>query len=950
MQQQQGCNNMDDLSSFNPDAYLAGNAQPSPSPTSVPVDPLQVGQFNPDQYLMQKQNEAVDKLQNAYGDTTHEAQAFGLGAARGATLGASDYAAQGLGYTADELTKIKEANPISSFLGQMAGNAGLLVATGGIAAPVEGAMGATAAARMLGYAAEGATLSAGNVVSEQALGDPDLNAQKILSEVGIGAAFGAGLGGVSKLIERVPALLRSAKGATEVKPAVTPTGETPVVDVPVTTSGKPSTIDEMQKRVDDAVKYSGKEGLLELPEKQAAIDASQRLGPITYAGQEFPITEPMFDSLSSQQARLDYKQNIELGGKVGETLSDYQGIVKKALIDKADSTIDNIAPGYKPTNELADAGQRINDILTTNDQALRDEVGPAIEHIKNLDTAKVDHLPGVLDYLTNPEKSVRAQPAIAEMFDTGGDSIQIKPYNTGMGIDSATYKAVKQAVEGLQENPEDYSKLFNIRKGLDQNIDVMARGTAPREITNAKAAMMDYIQDFAQAHDPDINVRDTMRKWAVNEQNKEFLEDTIKARVGSDWRSIERGKTNPEENVINKIFANSANTEAVKSMMSEQQWNQTLADYMASQRTAATDTTGVFSSNKFNRALESKKSALDIGFQSNPKALQDLRDSTTLMRIFPDAVPANPPHTARTLLKGMAEAGFDPVKQFENLYSAGKKYLAESSRESKVNQQLAGASDKAAKMGIIQSLIKKTNDAIKGGVKDAFTPGPGTRGAVLSIGTQLMSNAEYKNITDQIKQHASNPETFADNLAENTAQMHEAAPMITQGLHTSLMQGVNFLNSKIARPATQMALDQEYEPSRLQRMQFGKYYAAVNNPTNVLANIKDGSLSNEHMEALTAVHPKLLQEMRQQVIAKMNPDKARSLPYPQKVALSKFLGQPLESNLTPTGIMSNQAALNMNLSAQSAPQTGRKSTLGGLKQLKASSRVGTIGEHEEEEV
>lgn len=47
-----------------------------------------------------------------------------------------------------------------------------------------------------GSAVEGAVYSAGNVLSEASLGDPQLNAEKALAQVGMGAALGGGIGGL----------------------------------------------------------------------------------------------------------------------------------------------------------------------------------------------------------------------------------------------------------------------------------------------------------------------------------------------------------------------------------------------------------------------------------------------------------------------------------------------------------------------------------------------------------------------------------------------------------------------------------------------------------------------------------------------------------------------------------------------------------------------------------
>lgn len=152
------------------------------------------------------------------------AKAFGAGALRGGSFGLSDEALTGSGAAHPEtLKQLKEQNPIASTLGEVTGiGASALLAPevspvglvgklgSGIAeaatpvigegASLAGRILAKAPAAALGSAVEGGLYGAGQAVTENALGDTDLNAQKVLAHVGMGAllggAFGAGLKGL----------------------------------------------------------------------------------------------------------------------------------------------------------------------------------------------------------------------------------------------------------------------------------------------------------------------------------------------------------------------------------------------------------------------------------------------------------------------------------------------------------------------------------------------------------------------------------------------------------------------------------------------------------------------------------------------------------------------------------------------------------------------------------
>lgn len=917
---------------FDPNAFLSAHGV-TPAQPNVPVDPLQLQQFDPDAFLQQQRMAHYEKLQSEHGTLPQQAlagiEAFG----RGATLGGSDVLATQLGVTTPEAMKARaEANPLTALAGNIGGGAALVGLTGGIAAPLEAGLGGTLAARALGYGAEGALFGAGNVVSDAALGDPNLNAQKILSNIGMGAAIGSGLGVLSKAIGQVPGLLRASKNEGQAVEAGVSDGglSAPIVDVPQAYK-KARSLEELDRQVQDVKKFSNQENLFELPQKPEAVAAANRLE----SELQIPITDMQMESLNSQDARNTFKVTAELPGKEGEILRNSMVAQKKSLNRLLDKEIAKISPDYTPTSDAGIAGQRISEVLTQQVEGLRSELGPAIQALKNTALEETDHLPGMIEYLTNQNASKYANPKIANMFDTTGSDIQIKPYSTAMGIDQSSYKAIKQAVNALEENPKKFEQLFDVRKGLSQNIDISKLGDASREIGAAKAAMMDYIQDSVQKVVPDAQVRELFKRYAINEQNAEFIEKTIGAKIGENWRSLAAHK--PEEAVIKKIFSNSAMTDALKSIMSKEEFEQTLADHLAILKQEVTDQGG-FSANKFQSKISKglPKYALDEAFKTKPESYQKIKDIITTMRAFTDDMPINPSGTAKTLWQALLNSARHPTEIAGELGTYGQDVLKNLKARSEINAQLAGQTDQNAKLKAIQGMLETVNQKMNSGVKEFFSSKKGkdiTRGALLS-GLTKLSSKEYNEHVKTIQTFAANPQVMMNHLADNSAHLHQAAPQITQSIQTSVMKGVQFLQSKIPQALNQFPLSQPWEPSQAQKIQFQTYYNAVNEPLSVLKDLKNGSLTNETMEALRAVHPELLQEMQSKILEKM--DEAHLLPFGQRVSLSKFMGQPLDGNLTAQGIAANQMALNLQASQQSAPKQGRKTGQGGLAHLQVS--------------
>lgn len=167
-----------------------------------------------------------------YGGVGNELLAGGLGAARSLSFGLSDVGLTKFGVAPSKLLHgLKEENPASSLTGEVAGavvpllvgDAGGLVggAAEGAGAAVEGVsvlghaaehgvshllaglgeegmkgLARDVAAKMAGGAVEGAFYGAGHEISESALGDTELTAERLLAGAGTGALLGGAVQGL----------------------------------------------------------------------------------------------------------------------------------------------------------------------------------------------------------------------------------------------------------------------------------------------------------------------------------------------------------------------------------------------------------------------------------------------------------------------------------------------------------------------------------------------------------------------------------------------------------------------------------------------------------------------------------------------------------------------------------------------------------------------------------
>lgn len=197
------------------------------------------------------------------------------------------------------------------------------------------------------------------------------------------------------------------------------------------------------------------------------------------------------------------------------------------------------------------------------------------------------------------------------------------------------------------------------------------------------------------------------------------------------------------------------------------------------------------------------------------------------------------------------------------------------------------------------------------------------------------------------------PEQLADHFADKNKDLNEVAPTVGPQMQQVAMNGLSFLSSKLPRPATSYPGDEPPQPSNTHKDQFMGYHEIVNDPLKALEHIKKGTLTAQHLEALQTVYPNLYQHMQQQVMSHATPKAIQKLKYPVRLALAKFLGQPMDATMAPGTVAANQMIYAQPAALQASGGPGRKpaggSTLGGLSKLNLAKRTATGTEREEEE-
>ena len=153
---------------------------------------------------------------------------------------------------------------------------------------------------------------------------------------------------------------------------------------------------------------------------------------------------------------------------------------------------------------------------------------------------------------------------------------------------------------------------------------------------------------------------------------------------------------------------------------------------------------------------------------------------------------------------------------------------------------------------------------------------------------------------------------------------------------------VNYMNSLRPAPVKESPLDAEPQVSAMQKAEWQNALMIAESPLVVLAKLKKGTITPKdigHLQSLyPALYKNLIKKLSHQMIEAVN-DK-QLIPYKTRMGLSLFMGQPMDSTLTPASIQAAQVTgvvqANKMAQQQGQPQQRQKHSMSKLDKLAPS--------------
>lgn len=833
--------------------------------------------------------------------------AFGLGAARGATLGLSDVAleAGGLG---DETKAVKDFSPTASAAGSVAGLVGsslLLPGAGvakggqaafeageGVAGALTGALGAgraakavqTVAGTALGSAAEGAFYGLGEGISEAALGKPEDVVNNLAAGVGLGALTGGIFG----------AALGTGQAAAPYLKKAFDVGAGAVTNV--------------------ATKA------LRAVEKNRITAALTREGEETLAAKYADIANtPAYEDIRQMFMNGEFKAADAYADEVRGAIKNWQADqteLKKGLT------------GYIKT-ATADEQQALAD-------ALQDAGGDAwkasrgiYKKIQDTSNAFRDSIPSYTDLADTHRLA-----DVTMVLEGAAKKLQDAGTAEGRRFGKMLSSYSRKFQDGISEG-EEFTLLDNLKRNVldEPAIRQIADGRVRKELhdvwkyskealTSDTSTLRDEFKAFSRTLDTDYTAYNALRDLLGRKAYKASAVGKLAADPG-------------KLDAIEPLFQNYADFVPELQKLKDAAGN-------AGRRTEALEQIRAKISNMKMQNVNNQLSTNDLeqiikesGFiTGNPmQRVEKMQQVSTWLKGAENRSPLDTAVYIEKQLKG-GPSKLEKYLPFEQQMGvmdqlakvkAGDPSMLTKAAQGAVGYAVGGpagavlgATIRATNLSPVQIMrgLSRVERATQAGVRgvqtatkaavDALTSAK-FRTGVVSYKSAKPDRERFRQVSENIKKMI-NPQTMADTLADMPGT---AVPQVHQALAMKLSVAANYLNTHLPEdPTASYSIypnKTKWVPSDLDLAKFQRRVEVVNDPTVAIHRISEGTVTPEQVDALKNVYPEIFAGLQQEIISGIMENKDPP-PYRARLVLASVFGIPADISMTPNFVQQMQSS------------------------------------------
>lgn len=845
---------------FDPNAFVAQNAQPN-----VPSAGMD---FDPEAF-------AEEATQDKYGTPGQQVKAGLEGVGKGLLGPIAPMVERGLGVKPEDILGREKANPFTSGAGQAAGLVGgaltgtgeaavmgkageLAVEAAGLAAPVSRI--AKVGSSAVQQAAEMAVLQSGDEVAKMVLKDPDTSAETAISNIGLATALG-GAGGAF-ITGAVSPLWEATVG---------PTVEKSLKTLQDHLNGNPMSLPK------DMMKAANELGI-EVPTEIMGANVSPEM-----AMRYNELKEVQHHAIVNAEKRMHQDISESIMGSLGKPVEDFQNYdvatagregmeaFKKEYKAKADPIVkefDSLTEPFKNTKIAPAHKQELSEAVAKIAQD-KGYLGPDVPQQKLVDAVltripKLKTAEDIKKLVTIVGNISRENPVA--LGRVAGDMTKVI-LEAQQDVLGSAIRADKPALfTKYLEARKAYSKLSDISRTMGSELN-LGRFEGPGSFLKtleSKRSPEQFLSRLSPHNNAEIlkylgeHFPQTLESIRDNEMKK-IVSPAVRAAKGDEPINVKTLRS-----AIDKLMAG----------------KQELAAFALPKQTI--DRAGA--SEVLHSGIPGFKSSGTAGWQQR------------LTSHLPQSALAA---TAMVL-------GHNPFLGYISGHF-GRLLSRELPDAYKLSLLRFVASDSPIKASGFKSMVEFLHNTIKGesmmnrAVGNVFKGGSAT---VLSDSEKPNDNDRQKldKIVDKFRDNPTELMKLTDGKTGHYLPSHQVA--LTQ----ATTKQIQYLASLKPSDQTPGPLDVKIKPTPAEEARYNRALDIANNPNVVLQHVKDGTIQISDLQDLKSMYPSVYTSMASKLSNQMVNQKSDDTPIPYKtrIGLSLLLGQPVDMTMSPMSIMSAQ--------------------------------------------
>lgn len=183
---------------------------------------------------------------------------------------------------------------------------------------------------------------------------------------------------------------------------------------------------------------------------------------------------------------------------------------------------------------------------------------------------------------------------------------------------------------------------------------------------------------------------------------------------------------------------------------------------------------------------------------------------------------------------------------------------------------------------------------------------PRTAAEIVQSRQEMMPEDAPEDIAKHVTSIVNNPSKMLAAVERAGDEFDEHAPTVAQDLRASLSNVIQFLASKAPKEKTLSPGMPPVPPSPVEVRRFNRYVRAIKDPTSILDDAYDGTLTPEAVEAVRTVYPETYASMQADIAERIG--NMAQIPYARRIQLSAILGQDVTGTMSPAMVLPAQQA------------------------------------------